>query len=140
MPRTPAAAAGFSTGTASRLRPPDDLAGPEKEVFLALVLACKADHFQLQDLPLLAAYCRAVCLERVASSELAAAGYVIDGRPSGWLNILAQATRSMSVISRLLRLNPVARQAARSSEVESVSYYERMSLEANHGEREPEPS
>ena len=82
----------------------------------------------LADAPLLAAYCRAVCLEQTASSELAAAGFVIGGRPSGWLNILAQATRTISTYSRMLKLNPAGRQSVPSSEPEPVSYYEKMSL------------
>ena len=129
MPRQSAEATAFSSGSTavSRVRPPADLTGPEREVFLAVVLACRADHFQASDLPLLTAYCRAVVLEKVASSELAAAGYVDAGKPSAWLPVLAQATRSLTVISRLLRLNPVARQAAK-SEPEAVSYYERQSL------------
>jgi hypothetical protein len=35
---------------------------------------CRADHFQASDAPPLAAYCRAVVLEKIASSELTAAG------------------------------------------------------------------
>jgi phage terminase small subunit len=136
MPRNSAASAAIPTGTTARLRPPPDLTGPEKEIFLAAVLACRPDHFQDSDAPLLAAYCRAVVLEKVASGELNASGYVVDGKPSAWLNVLTAATRSMTVISRLLRLNPVARLAS-SSEPEAVSYYERMSLEAR---RDPEPN
>jgi phage terminase small subunit len=136
MPRNSAASAAIPTGTTARLRPPPDLTGPEKEIFLATVLACRPDHFQDSDAPLLAAYCRTVVLEKVASGELSASGYVVDGNPSAWLNVLTAATRSMTVISRLLRLNPVARLAS-SSEPEAVSYYERMSLEAR---RDPEPN
>jgi phage terminase small subunit len=129
MPRKSSAAVAFSTtSTAKRLRPPDDLIGPERKLFVDLVLGCRPDHFQPTDAPLLAAYCRAVWLEQTASSELAAAGFVIDGRPSGWLNILAQATRTISTYSRMLKLNPAGRQSVPSSEPEPVSYYEKMSL------------
>jgi hypothetical protein len=86
MPRKSSAAAAFSTTSpAARLPPPDDLTGPERKLFVDLVLHCRPDHFRPTDAPLLAAYCRAVCLEQTTSSELAAAGFVIDGRPSGWL-------------------------------------------------------
>jgi phage terminase small subunit len=135
MPRKSSASLAFSTSTTARLKPPDDLTGPEREVFLALVLACRADHFQPSDAPLLTAYCRAVCLERTASSELAAAGYVTDdGKPSGWLPILQAATRTMSTYSRMLRLNPAGRQTVPSQSSEDkqalpVSYYDRMELE-----------
>ena len=132
MPRKSSIAAAFSTSTTARLQPTGDLTGPEREVFVDLVLACRPDHFQHSDAPLLAAYCRAVCLEQIASSELAAAGFVIDGRPSGWLNVLAQATRTISTYSRMLKLNPAGRQSVPSSEPSPVSYYERMRLEGRH--------
>ena len=128
MPRKSSAAVAFSSSTASRLKPPDDLVGDARKQFVDLVLGCRPDHFQPTDAPLLAAYCRAVCLEQTASTELAAAGFVIDGRPSGWLNLLAQATRTISTYSRMLKLNPAARQSVPSSESAPVSYYERMSL------------
>jgi hypothetical protein len=56
-----------------------------------------------------------------------------DGKPSGWLNVLAQATRIMSTFSRMLRLNPAGRQTMPPQSAElapPVSYYERMTLEA----------
>ena len=135
MPRQSAASAAIPTGATARLRPPPDLAGPEREVFLATVVACRADHFQASDAPLLSASCRAVVLEKVASGELAAAGYVIDGKSSGWLNVLAQATRSLTVLSSKLKLTPLSRQSAQPEE--PISYYERLSLEAS---RDPEPN
>ena len=136
MPRKSSAAVAFSTtSTATRLRPPDNLTGPERKLFVDLVLGCRPDHFQPTDAPLLSAYCRAVCLEQTASTELAAAGFVIDGRPSGWLNILAQATRTISTYSRMLRLNPAGRQSVPSSEPEPISAYERIALEAQRDGR-----
>ena len=135
MPRTSAASAAIPTGATSRLRPPDDLTGPERALFVDLVASCSANHFQSSDAPLLSAYCRAVVLEKVASGELAAAGYVADGKPSGWLNVLAQATRSLTVLSSKLKLTPLSRQSARPEE--PISYYERLSLEAS---RDPEPN
>jgi len=108
MPRRSAAAAAFSSGSTavSRVRPPADLTGPERVVFLATVLACSSDHFQVSDLPLLTAYCRAVVLEKVASSELAAAGYVNAGKPSALLPVLAQATRSLTVHLAAVAIEP----------------------------------
>jgi phage terminase small subunit len=136
MPRKSSAAVAFSmTGPTARLRPPDDLTGPERKLFVDLVLGCRPDHFQPTDAPLLAAYCRAVCLEQTASSELAAAGFVIDGRPSGWLNVLAQATRTISTYSRMLKLNPAGRQSIPASDPEPISAYERIALEAQRDER-----
>ena len=83
-------------------------------MFVDLVSSVAASHFRDCDAVLLAAYCRAVCLKQTASSELAAAGHVIDGKPSGWLNVLAQATRSVTVLSSKLKLNPLSRQASSS--------------------------
>jgi phage terminase small subunit len=137
MPRKSSAAVAFSASTSARLQPPSDLAGPEKALFVDLVVACRPDHFQASDTPLLAAYCRAVCLEQTASSELAAAGYIVDGKPSGWLNILAQATRSLTVMSRMLRLSPTGRQSTPASESEPVSYYEKISLLEDRREHDP---
>jgi phage terminase small subunit len=132
MPRKSSAAVAFSTtSTAARLRPPDDLTGDARKLFVDLVIACRADHFQDSDTPLLCAYCRAVCLERTASAGLQDDGYVTaDGRPSAWLPILQAATRVISTYSRMLRLNPAGRQTTPSSEAEPVSAYERIALEA----------
>jgi hypothetical protein len=119
----------------ARLRPPDDLDGPERALFCEIVLSVRPDHFSASDAIVLATFCRAVVLEKVASAELAAARYVdAEGRPSGWLNILTQAQRTVSTYSRLLRLNPVARSPAPMVQKEQhVSYYEKMSLEGRHG-------
>jgi phage terminase small subunit len=137
VPRKSSAAVAFSATTSARLQPPEDLTGPEKSLFVDLVLACRADHFLPSDTPLLCAYCRAVCLEQVASSELAAAGFVIDGKPSGWLPVLAQATRAMTTLSRMLRLSPTGRQSTPASESGAVSYYEKMSLLEGRREHDP---
>ena len=129
VPRQAAAAAGFSTSTTERLRPPPDLSGPEREVFLATVFAYNADHFRAGETPLLCAFCRAVVREKVASGELQASGYVVDGRPSPWASLLKDAVRDLTVTSRLLRLTPLARQTSPSSGLEPISAYERIALE-----------
>jgi hypothetical protein len=51
-----------------------------------LVLGAPPNHFPPSDLPLLAAYAKAIVEERIAAGELAAA-YVVDGKPSPWLAI-----------------------------------------------------
>jgi hypothetical protein len=111
----PAAAADSDVPTnataSGRLRPPADLGnGPEKrETFIALILASRADHFRESDLPLLSAYCRAIVREQTAAGELAAGGFVTsEGKSSPWAQVLKDAVRDMTVLSRLLRLNPVA--------------------------------
>jgi phage terminase small subunit len=143
MPRQSAAAAQFGAASTPvpRLIPPAELDQLEREEFLNIVLALRPDHFEPCDGPLLGAYVKAVILERVALGELRAAGYVdAEGKPSGWLKILAQATRTMSTYSRLLRLNPQAREPL-AQQRQAVSYYERMALEGSkRDEAEPKPS
>jgi phage terminase small subunit len=131
MPRRSSVDVAFSSSTRARIRPPDDLAGPERKLFIDLAVACRADHFENSDVALLVVFCNALVLEKVALAGLKSDGYVTaEGRPSGWLNILAQATRVISTYSRMLRLNPSARHATpASSEPEPISYYEKMSLE-----------
>ena len=143
MPRKSSADLGFPTRSAARVTPPPDLTGAARSVFVDLVLGCRADHFLTSDIPLLVVYSKALALEKLASEGLAADGYVTaEARPSGWINVLALATRVISTYSRMLRLNPAARSmsAAPSSEPEQpVDYYERQRLEGRHDDG-PEPN
>ncbi|TYL85715.1 P27 family phage terminase small subunit [Bradyrhizobium cytisi] len=132
MPRRSSATLPFSEPT-TRIQPPDDLAGAARSVFCDLVIATRADHFNASDAPTLAVFCRAIVQEKAASAGLAADGYVMaDGKPSGWLNVLADAKRTISTYSRMLRLNPSARLLvpSPSSEPELISGYEKFALEA----------
>jgi phage terminase small subunit len=134
MPRKSAAALDMPPlGPPPRLHPPDDLTGREREVFVDIVASCTATHFQPQDLPLLCAYARALVLERLAAAQLEAEGYVITGaqgaRPSPWLAVLAQATKSMLALSHRLRLSPQGRSPTNPKRAPVVSYYGRMALE-----------
>jgi hypothetical protein len=131
MPRKSAIASEFPTSTAERLSPPGDLAGPERALFIDLVLSCEPGHFRPSDLPVLTAFCRASTMEKVAAGELAACGYVEDGKVSPWASLLKDAQRAVSNYSRLLKLNPIARQPLPSKmEPQSLSYYDRMQIEA----------
>ena len=134
MPRKSSAAIAFSDNTATRIRPPDDLVGDERKLFIDLVVSTRADHFQDSDIAMLCVYCKALVLERTASAGLKADGYVVDGKPSGWLPILQAASRTISTFSRMLRLNPSARQSTPASEPLTISYYERMNLERRDDE------
>lgn len=119
MPRKSSADIAFSTSSASRVPPPDDLTGDARAVFVDLVIGCRPDHFQNSDVAMLAVYSRAIVLEKAASAGLKADGYVSsDGKPSAWLPILQAATRTISTYSRMLRLNPAGRQTVPSSEPE----------------------
>ena len=99
-----------------------------------LVLACRADHFQHSDLPLLAAYAGAVVAERVAAGELAAAN-VVEDKPSPWLAIWQSKLRATTRLSRMLRQNPACRKSTPSSEPEAISADQRIALEAERNER-----
>jgi phage terminase small subunit len=141
MPRQSAASAAvpIHAGT-RRLRPPDDFAAgsPERKLFVDLVASVPASHFRDSDLPVLCAYVRAVCLERTASAELQASGYLVDNKPSGWFSILAQSARSVTVLSSKLRLNPLSRAAPSLEPEQPISYYERQRM--IEGRRDDEPN
>ena len=82
MPRQAAAASGFAASTARPLlKPPPDLNALEREAFLDIVLGAPPTHFLPSDLPLVAAYAKAIVQEKIAAGELAAA-YVVDGKPA----------------------------------------------------------
>ena len=148
MPRRSAADAEFAVSINAgtrRLRPPDDLAAGVRSESCSWtsVASVPASHFRESDGVLLAAYCRAVCLEQTASSELAAAGHVIDGKPSGWFSILAQSVRAVTVLSSKLRLNSAfakrrRRRPGPSSRRNPRGYYERQRLEARHDDEPTE--
>ena len=89
---------------------------------------CEPTHFRASDLPLLGAYVRAVEMERTASAHLEAEGHVIDGRPSPWLAVLAQALKGMATLSHRLRLSPQGRSPTNPKRPPSVSYYDRARL------------
>ena len=131
MPRR--SSASFSVisvdGTPPRLSPPADLGELERKTFLDIVLACKLSHFQPSDLPLLAAYCRAIVLERQASNALAVAGHVTeDGRVSPWMKVWEQASKAMLSLAHRLRLSPQGRSPTVPQRSQSGSYYDRMRL------------
>jgi hypothetical protein len=113
-----------------RLRPPPDLTGDPREVFVDLIAACRPDFFTEAHLPLLAAYSRAVVLEREASKGLREDGYVLrDGKPSPWLPLLAQASRQLTTLSRALRLSPASQHAPTTKEKPlPLSWIDRMAL------------
>jgi hypothetical protein len=129
MPRQAAAASGFAASTARPLlKPPPDLNALEKEAFLDIVLGAPPHHFMPSDLPLVAAYARAVIQEKIAAGELARA-YVVDDKPSPWLPVWQASIRAVTTLARMLALSPGGRVPSKSSEdKEPVSYYERMRL------------
>ena len=132
MPRQAAVAVGFATGTNGTrmlLRPPEDLNQLERVEFANLITGAPANHFLPSDVPLLAAYAKAIVAERVASGELAAA-YVVDDRPSPWLPIWQAKVRALTTLARMLSLSPGGRVASKPADShEPVSYYSKLALE-----------
>jgi hypothetical protein len=112
-----------------RLQPPADLSEDGRQLFLDLVLGCEPTHFRASDMPLLCAYVRAVEMERTASMHLEREGHVIDGKPSAWLNVYAQASKAMSAWSHRLRLSPQGRSPTNAKRPAQTSYYDRARLE-----------
>jgi hypothetical protein len=112
-----------------RLRPPADLSGDGRQLFLDIVLACEPMQFRASDLPLLSAYVRAVEMERTASAHLEREGHIVDGKPSPWLAVLAQSLKAMSTLSHRLRLSPQGRSPTNPKRPQAVSYYDRARLE-----------
>ena len=140
MPRKSSVEAAFAPSSGTRIRPPDDLTGDARGLFVDTVLSVRAGHFENSDIPMLCIYCRAILLEKKASAGLANDGYVTDeGRPSGWLPVYAHATRTVSTYSGKLRLGPTSRAVAPSSDTEppaTPNAYEKMCLL----ERQREPN
>jgi hypothetical protein len=133
MPRKSSIVVPFAE-TAARIAPPPDLKGAARSQFLDLVLACRADHFDRVDVPLLARYSRALIAEKLAADELERAS-VIDDRPSPWLQVWQARMRAVTTLSRMLKLNPAGRQSTPASDPEPISAYERMALEAQRDGR-----
>jgi phage terminase small subunit len=136
MPRQSAEAAalvfsGNVSGAPERIRPPAELEGPSREVFVDLVAAAKPGHFQEIDIPLLAAYCRAAVMERESAAAISEAP---AAAPPPLLKVHAQSVRALYLLSQRLRLSPQSRQPnlSRGSATKppaAMSAYERMALE-----------
>jgi phage terminase small subunit len=141
MPRQSAAAAalvfpGNVSGEPERIRPPPELDGPAREVFVRLVAAAKPGHFQEIDSPLLAAYCRAAVVERESSAAISKAP---AAAPPPLLKVYEQSVRTLYLLAQRLRLSPQSRQpnVSRGSATKPsapLSVYEMMALERDRNE------
>jgi phage terminase small subunit len=129
---------------ARRLEPSPELGEIEAAIFRKVVASVPQDHFSAEDNDLLAAYCRALALERRASEELAAAG-IVGSQASPWLAVYATAVRALSTLTVRLRLGPKARHPNNSrrlsKSVSPPSYYDTMVIPAADDPQPPrEPS
>jgi phage terminase small subunit len=77
------------------------------QVYRALLAVCAPGHFAVRDLPLLAAYCRAVALEREAARTLRDD---ILNCPAALLRGHDQELRTLAMLAAKLGLCPEARQ------------------------------
>jgi phage terminase small subunit len=137
MPRRSAASLHFPIVRTERLRPPSGLNERERALFADIVNSNPAEQFRPSDGLLLVAYCRAVLLERAAAERLACDGHVSsDNKPSAWVAIQRDATKTMTTLARVLRLSPMARKShqERPGRPQQMSYYERMALEDSNEE------
>jgi phage terminase small subunit len=110
------------------LRPPSDLDADAKAVFAALVAEAKEGHFQGVDEPVLAAYARAVCIERQTASLIRANPL---GATASLIKSYEAATRTIYTLSQRLRCCPMSRAPNASRRDKPgrdgpVSYYEHM--------------
>ncbi len=144
MPRQAAAAQGFSTGTngtRALLKPPEDLDRNERTEFVSLIAGAAPSHFLPSDVPLIAAYAKAIVAERRAASELDREPVVSSptgDRPSPWLAVWVSKCRAMTTLSRMLSLSPGGRVPSKSPEPEApLSYFQKLALEKRNGEPEP---
>ena len=141
MPRQSAAAAALAfpaniSGEPERIRPPSELEGAAREVFVRLAAAARPGHFQEIDTPLLAAYCRAAVMERSSSEEISKAPAAAT--PT-LLKVHAQAVTTLYRLAQRLRVCPQSRQpnVSRGSATRPpapLSAYERMALERDQNE------
>jgi hypothetical protein len=106
--------------------------GPdERQIFLDLVASTRPEHFKPSDSPLVAAYVRAVLLERRSAQELAAGDDKALPRWNG-------AVKALLGLSQRLRLSPQSRAPNNptrpgSKSERRLSVYERMALEGEDG-------
>jgi phage terminase small subunit len=112
MPRTSRAATAMGgpfNVARSRLQPPDNLPEDVGAIFRRIVASCDPSHFVAADRDLLVRYCRAIADADRADRELAAGGFVVEGKPSAWLAVQREANRAIATLSTRLRLSPQAR-------------------------------
>src|SRR5262245_5037196 len=88
------------------LQPPADLNDSARQVFVEVVSAVAPDHFRPEDAHLLAAYARAVVLERQAAAQIAAGD-------RGGVEPHRSAVHSLTALARALAIGTKARRPSR---------------------------
>ena len=110
----------------TRLRPPPELGEAEREIWVSIVAACGAKHFERSDNPLLVRYCQNVVLARQAAAALTREGAIIGGRPSPWLIVAEKCDRALVALAMRLRLSPQARREAPKAKGQLPSPYDML--------------
>ena len=115
-----------------RIKPPADLDGDAKKIFMDIVIACRPEHFQGCDVPLLASYCRAVVLEKTATKLIAEDPEKVS---RGLIQTQKTAFTTMRVLCVRLRVSPQGRQPTiapgTNTKGGNTSFYDNMMLEEN---------
>jgi phage terminase small subunit len=122
-----------------RLRPPASLSKPAKAAFVDLVVNMPAGHFEPADVVLMTRWCELSVMCETASGELETSSNMVDadGKPSPWLRVYLDCTKTLSGLALRLRLGPQSRAfKASKKKIATLSYYERMDLENDASESE----
>jgi phage terminase small subunit len=82
------------------------LVGEARQLFIEVIGACAPQHFEMSDVPLLAAFCRASALERQAAAELAKRA--VENR-AHWLDAYTSAVGALCRLAASLKLSPRGR-------------------------------
>jgi hypothetical protein len=89
---------------------------------------------------LLCRWAEVTVMAEMAAAELQANGLLApDRKPSVWFRIHLEATKALSGLALRLRLGPQSRAPrAPKTKAASISYYDRMTLEATRDDSEPD--
>src|SRR5262245_45382 len=98
-------------GGAKRVRCPDDAPPDVRRLFDQVVASCRVEHFRESDVLLLIEYCEVAALTARANAQLRNECLISpDGsRVNPLMGVLERARKSLSVLSRQLRLTPQSR-------------------------------
>ena len=123
-----------------RLKPPDSLGPAEKRVFWSLITQVPVTQFQPADLPLICRWCELTVVADRAAAEMATGNLVENGLPSPWIAIHEKATKQLIALSLRLRLSPQSRmdKAPKTQAAKDLSYYDRMMLEGDDDDGDPD--
>lgn len=111
MPRKSAAALGVVAINSKqrRLKPPDDMAAPVKQIWAGIVDSLPGDRFHRSDVPLLTLYCRALYQASQAFDSLEKHKATNGDDLNPWLRVGDIAVKQAATLATKLRLCPQAR-------------------------------